>query len=98
MTAPSASSLGSGISRPSQARGSTKVTLRPSSGPKHSRPRLAAGLRNVPQLDVTRSANASLPRCFARASPRAARVIGVSVSTSPIPSWRASISSLVTSK
>ena len=93
MTAPIASSLGSGMSRPSHARGSTKVTFRPSSGPKHRRPRLAAGLRNVPQLEVTRSAKAGLPRCFASASPSAARVIGVSVSTSPIPSWRASISS-----
>ena len=98
MTAPIASSLGSGISRPSQSRGSTKVTLRPSSGPKHRKPRLAAGLRNVPQLEVTRSAKASSPRRFARASPRAARVIGVSLRTSPIPSWRASISSLVTLK
>ena len=79
-------------------RGSTKVTLRPSSGPKHRKPRLAAGLRNVPQLQVTRSAKAWSPSCVARASPSAARVIGVSLRTSPIPSWSASISSRVTSK
>ena len=98
MTAPMASSEGSGIGRPSQARGSTNVTLRPSSGPKHSSPRLAAGLRNVPQPEDTRSANASLPRCRARAVARSARVIGVSERTSPIASWSASISSAVTSK